>query len=115
MSKSLGLTTATNDADNLFGGDHPPVSMPIVMTSGQNLVRGTVLGRVTATGKYAAYDDDGDDNGCRTAVCILGEDCDASAGEEKTFAYFHGEFLESALTGFDAAARIELEKSIWVK
>ncbi|MBI5646686.1 MAG: head decoration protein [Ignavibacteriae bacterium] len=114
MSKSLGLTESTLAGSNLLGGDHPTVTLPITLVSGQNLTAGTVLGRITATGKFTAYDNTAVD-GSGTAVCILGEDCDASGGDEKTFAYWHGEFLESALTGWDANAALDLEKAIWAK
>lgn len=44
---SLGVTTETaSNADNLRVGDHPVVQIPVTLLSGQNLVRGTVVGRI---------------------------------------------------------------------
>lgn len=40
------------------------------------LRQGLVLGKVTASGKYTAYDDDGTDDGRRVALGVLDEDVD---------------------------------------
>lgn len=42
---------------------------------------GMVLGKVTASGKYALYDDDNND-GTETAAAIALEACDASGGDK---------------------------------
>ena len=51
------------------------------LASGQNVVKGEVLGTITASGKLAVYDPDGVD-GTETATCIAIEDMDASAGDK---------------------------------
>lgn len=53
----------------------------ITVLSGQNLVAGAVLGKVTASGKYVAYDNAGTDDGRRTAAGILFDAVDASGGD----------------------------------
>lgn len=53
----------------------------ITVLSGQNLVAGAVLGKVTASGKYVAYDNAGTDDGRRTAAGILFAKADASSGD----------------------------------
>lgn len=53
----------------------------VTVLSGQNLVAGTVVGRVTASGKYVAYDNAGTDDGRRTVAGIIVPDCDASAAD----------------------------------
>jgi len=56
----------------------------IVIASGAGLVlAGTVLGKITASGKYAPYDDDGgeSDNGTRTAAAVLLADVDATSAD----------------------------------
>lgn len=51
----------------------------IVIASGTGIVlAGTVLGKVTASGKYVPYNDDGTDDGTRTAAAILYADVDAT-------------------------------------
>jgi type 1 fimbria pilin len=56
-----------------------------------------VLGKITASGKYnkslsAAAD------GSQTPDAILAEDCDATAADKVTIAYFAGQFNENSLT-----------------
>jgi hypothetical protein len=110
MSQDYGLSEAQSAAVNLSAGEHPTIEKGITLVSGENLAAGTVLGRITASGKFAAYDADVDPaDGTENAVAILALDCDASTGDEKTSAYFHGVFRESALTGIDAAGILALE------
>lgn len=52
----------------------------ITVASGQNLAIGTVLGKITASGKYAAYDNDAVD-GTQTAAGILTAAVNASAAD----------------------------------
>lgn len=52
----------------------------ITVASGQNLAIGTVLGKITASGKYAAYDNDAVD-GTQTAAGILAAAVNASAAD----------------------------------
>ena len=108
MSRDLGVETLTSTNKSLFAGSHPPVTIPITLVSGQNLVAGQVLGRITASGKYSAYDVGNSPAGVGSAVAILGEDCDATSGDEKTFAYVHGEFNTDELTGIDATTTLQL-------
>lgn len=55
----------------------------ITIASGQGvLVAGTVLGKVTATGKYIAYDDNNSD-GSQTAAAILYATVDATSADAK--------------------------------
>lgn len=117
MSQDYGLTEAVAAADNLLAGTHPTVTIPVVIASGQTLAAGTVLGRITASGKYAAYDDDiAVPDGTETAVAILSAACDASAADEKSWAFVHGEFKEAALTGIDDAGILDLRAlGIYVK
>ena len=47
---------------------------------------GAVLGRITSGGEYVEYDNDGTDDGRRTAAAILFADADASDGAVKATA-----------------------------
>lgn len=77
--------------DLLIGGDHPIRTIGVTILSGQNLLRGALLGKITASGKYilslsAAVD------GSQTPVGILGEDVNATAGDAVSFEYVAGDF-----------------------
>ena len=52
----------------------------VTIVSGQTLVAGTVLGKITASGKYAVYNN-GAVDGTETAAGILYDDVDASAAD----------------------------------
>lgn len=81
--------SSTNFAptDTLLIGEQTVLSRPITLITGQNLTRGSVLGKITASGKYtlsasAAVD------GSQTPDAILAEDTDATAADKATVAYF---------------------------
>lgn len=98
-------TLDTFERDNLFaGGVQPVVTGPIVIASGQNLTRGTVLGIVTATGEGTIVNSAATD-GSQTPYAILQEDVDATSEAKAASIYFTGEFNENALTfgGTDTA------------
>lgn len=83
--------------DQLHAGDFPIRTLDVTIASGQNLTRGALLGKITASGKYvlslsAAAD------GSQTPVAILAEDVDATAGDKDGIAYISGDFNEDAIT-----------------
>lgn len=61
----------------------------ITLLSGQNLVAGAVLGRVTASGKYVAFNNINAD-GSQTVAGILVPDANATAGDVTTRALVRG-------------------------
>lgn len=75
---------------------HLLVDESITLASGQNLKRGAVLGKITASGKYvlslAAASD-----GSQTPSRILAVDTDASAGDKTTVVYRRGDFQSQAV------------------
>lgn len=91
------FSTATYTPDRLVAQNaHLLVAVSITLISGQNLLRGAVLGKITASGKYnlslsAAAD------GSQTPDLILAEDCNASGGDKVTVAYERGDFDSSAI------------------
>lgn len=81
----------------LAGNTHLLVGRKVTIISGQNLVRGAVLGKITASSKYnlsasAAAD------GSQVPDLVLAEDCDASAGDKSAMAYSRGDFNTVGLT-----------------
>lgn len=106
---SLGITTINRTEEQLFAGQFPRHQQPIVVASGEGvLTKGTVLGKITASGKFAAYDNAASD-GSQTAVGVLGCDVDASSGDVSAFMWTTGEFNEAKLIGLDTAGRADLE------
>jgi len=118
MADSLVGSAQEQSRDNLLAFDHPHVILPITVASGEGeLAHGTVLGRLTATGEYAAYTD-GQSDGSETARCVLhtpDKSIDATSEAVKTYAIFHGGVRESELTGIDAAGKVDLlAVNVWV-
>lgn len=92
--------------DKLLAGDYPVVTDVVTILSGENLARGTCLGKITASGKHVIVNTAGTDDGRRAPVAILAEDCDASGGDKQAVVYLSGAFNEGAVTfgGTDTAA-----------
>lgn len=83
--------------DNLIAGDYPRVTEQAVIASGAGvLTRGTVLGKVTATGKFIKSASAAAD-GSQTPDRVLAEDVDASAADVTAPTYLSGEFNQRAL------------------
>lgn len=81
----------------------------ITILSGQTLAPGTLLGKITASGKYVAYDEAGADDGRRVAVGVLLYACDASDGDTDAVAIVRqAEVAEARLTGLDANGKADL-------
>lgn len=95
----------------LFSAEFPRVTKPVTIVTGEGeLVAGTVLGKVTATGNYKAYDNTAND-GSETAKLILADAVDATSADVLAAAYMSGVFNPDALTGLDAAAKVDFDGS----
>ena len=98
---------STYQPDRLFAHNAAAViAKGITLVSGQVLQRGTVLGVITANGKYTTALSASSD-GSQTPTAILAEDTDATGADKNTIAYFEGTFVEGALilgTGITIAA-----------
>ncbi len=75
------------------------------------IVAGTVLGVVTATGKYGPYDNAAVD-GTAVAIGFLFETANLRDGDVTAGMLIHGSVLEARVTGVDAAAKVDLAGSI---
>lgn len=98
------------DAEGLF-------TREVTLVSGQNVVRGAVLGKITSGGKYALALSASSD-GSQTPVAIAAQDIDASGGDKKIQVHLAGKFKASKLTfgtgvtaanSFEALAKIGIE------
>ena len=108
-------TEGTYTPDGLIAGNSELlVSRKVTVISGQNLARGAVLGKITASGKYnlslsAAVD------GSQTPDLILGEATDASGGDKTAIAYARGDFTTSALTIGTAHTAASIQEGLRAK
>ena len=106
------ISTDTYEPKEIRGGADGAqfLAKPVTIAADQNLVTGTILGRVDETGLFVAYDDDGDD-GREVAAGILVEDVDAVAVDRVVVSsmYVRGSFIKSRLVGLDPAAEADLD------
>ena len=95
----MGLFESTSSApDNLIAGYSNVIAIEVTVASGEGILgRGSVLGKITASGLYDLVNSAGPNDGSRTAAAILAEDIDATDDDVVTTAYFEGEFNEGAL------------------
>lgn len=117
FNDNVGSTTP----DNLIAGTTHPIDVKgITILTGQGiLVRGTVIGIITAGGKGKKVDSASVD-GSQAADCILTDTIDTTAGDVVTSAFISGEFNRDALVfgGADTAANHEAtlrQKGIFLK
>jgi len=88
-----------NSPDNLIAGPSDVIAIAGVVVSGEGILgRGSVLGKITASGKYDLVVSDGTDDGSRTAAAILAQDIDATNDDVTCAVFITGEFNENALT-----------------
>lgn len=98
----------TYTPDNLMAGAFPVVTESVTITSGQNLARGSVLGKVTATGNYILCDAAAVD-GSQAPTHILLQAVDASLAAAPGLVALSGEFNEDQITlgGTTTAANVK--------
>lgn len=96
FNPTYSATTASNAFDDLLAGDNvgPVTEGRVTVLSGQVITRGTLMGMITASGKWikslsAAAD------GSQVPAAILANDVDATAGDKTNSLIFtSGEFNE---------------------
>jgi len=93
----MSTTVGTYTEDNLIAGDFPLKAGVITLITGQNLSRGALLGKITASGKYTLSLSASSD-GSETPVSVLADDTDATSADIETTAYFKGEFNHNDMT-----------------
>lgn len=95
---SASYASSAYDPDRLLAGNALLlVGEKITIITGQNLIRGSVLGKITASSKYN-LSLSGAGDGSQVPDLILAEDVDASAGDKEGLAYSRGDFNSNALT-----------------
>lgn len=89
-------TEGSYTPDNLHAGDFPMETETVTVLAGQDLLRGAVLGKITASGKYVLSASAAAD-GSQTPSVILLQDTDATGGDKGAPVAVTGEFNERAL------------------
>lgn len=80
-----------------------------VTQAGAALVSGTIMSKLTATGKYVPYDNVGTD-GSEIAAAVLYTSCVAATGDRKAVVHVRNcEVFGAALTGSDTGAVTDLK------
>ena len=117
MTQNYGLTSKGEyTPDALIAGSHPVVEIPVtIQATTITLSRGQILSVITSSGKYTKLDTTKSD-GSQLPKAILGVETPVSATDIKAFAYAHGEFAASEVTGLTTAVKAQLQAiGIYVK
>lgn len=103
MPNTLSAFVKYEESDTRYSRDD------VTVAAGQNLAIGTVVGRITASGKVAAYDNEASD-GTQTAVGVLTAAVNASGGDAPgTIIARHAVLAKEALV-FGAGVTTQAEK-----
>lgn len=82
----------------IIAGDFPLVTRSGVLAAGQNLKRGAVLGRITASGKLVLSASAASDGSQGVFAVLADEEADATAGDVGITFYVTGQFYAPNLT-----------------
>lgn len=105
-----GYTAATDtNSVQLFAGESDIVTTQGVLLEGVAYVGGQVLGRITASGKFAKHDPAAS-NGAEKAIAILAYDVATPTVNKKEAIYVGGVFNMDALA-WNAATDTDLERA----
>lgn len=121
----MAYDVATNTYDltevvPLFPEAYAPLRLPVVLAASTSYPKGTILGKITASGKFAPYAS-GNSDGSQTPLAIIPRTCTTDASSNVTFGtgstggqfgetfltasvYFKGAFACGDLVGLDANA-----------
>lgn len=97
MSKAGFSNQGEYTPDNLIAGEYPQIQRLVTIASGADLAKGSVLGKITASGKFKLSASASSD-GSQTPDAILAEAAPAAGADIQAVVYFAGEFNELALT-----------------
>ncbi len=91
------MGTATFAPNDLLVSDVPVITRNVTIASGQNIKRGTVIGKITASDKYiqslAAAED-----GSQVPSLVAAYDVDATGGDKVAAVYASAAFDSTKLT-----------------
>lgn len=96
MAENL-VSTSSITRDNLISGAFPLVTKKVTILSGQNVVRGTLMGKIDLSGKYVKSLSASSD-GSQNPNAILVRDVDASLADKSGEVYLSGQFNKEKIT-----------------
>jgi len=103
------VTETTWPKNDLVADDnYGPAQMTKTIGTAADLLAGTILGRITATGKLVAYAA-GNLDGSENPVAVLMEDAAAAAADVEAVVGMAGVYRKDNVTGLDAAGELALE------
>lgn len=91
------MTSESITYDNLFSSDYPKKTKPVTVLSGENLPRGRICGKITASGKYRGCNI-GLADGAEVADGVLAGAVDASSADAPGIVYLTGGFNRRQLS-----------------
>ena len=104
------LTEGTHDTEFLLheaGASYSRTTVTIALAAGA-LVSGTLLGKITASGKYVAYANGAADGSEVCAGILLNAVPDLAVDQKAVMINRHAEVMTSRLTGLDAPGTVDL-------
>lgn len=93
----MSLEIGTSTFDNLLTGEIEADEGATILSGAGALKRGSVLGKVTASGKLVLVNSAGTDDGRRTPYAVLLEDVDATSADKAAPVALAGHFNSAAL------------------
>lgn len=107
------LTEGLNRGEYLMSeatGTRSRDAVTVTVAGAVALPSGTVLGKITSTGKFVKYDEAGTDDGRRVAAAILWEECPGVNGDYVRTVHIRDcEVINAKLTGSDANGVADLK------
>lgn len=111
MANIPSITTTNNTSTNYRMNDHGidmQESITLIFGAAGTLAKGTCLGKITTSGKYAEYDN-GHIDGTETCTGVLVDAITVTAaGDAQALMDVHGTFASASCTGYDSAAATDL-------
>lgn len=106
----MALTEARRTGEFLISEANGTISREevTVAAAASALVAGTVMGKITASGKYVAYSNGAADGSEAAAGILYAAVADSAADQKAVLIVRHAEVAENRLTGIDANGKADL-------
>lgn len=106
----MALTESSHAGEFLISEGNGSISRDevVIAAAAGALAAGTVLGKITASGKYVAYDNGASDGSQAAAGILYAAVPDLAADQPATAITRHAEVMSSELTGIDAPGIADL-------